>query len=80
MSRTEQLQLGAFVRSGMLFTLMVIVFLIDQFIKSYDKNVLDLPFSIPIVLACWTIEYSYTSDNVYSLVLTIALFLCSLAK
>jgi hypothetical protein len=80
MSRTEQLHLGAFIRSGVLFTLMVIIFQIDQFIKSYDTIHLNLPLSIPALFAIWTTEYYYTGNNVYSLLVAIAFFLCSLGQ
>ena len=80
MSRTEQLQLGAFIRSGILFTLMVIIFLIDQFIKSYDKNILNYPLSLVAVLLVWTIEYDLTNNNTYSLLLSFFLFMSSVAR
>lgn len=80
MSRTEQLHLGAFVRSGLVFTIAVIIFLIDQFIKLYDKNIVSYPLSIVFVILIWTYEFSYLSSNLYALILALLLFVCSIGR
>ena len=80
MSRMEQLPIDAFIASGVLFTLSVIILLINRFVKHYESLKLNLPLLFIATLFIWIYEYQIIENITFTFIFSMLIFIGSLFK